>query len=166
MGFLLGHSAWQIDQFSTCWPMNGLFVHWSRGWGVSSFSERLVSCIIHVLCFSSHLFAQRAAWPSHPDCGEVFWSRRGAQRGCLHVWATERKGTTPSVVMGSINNISNSGGRKWKHKYVSTFCTTTVTGIVDGAHYMYCKYTCTGTLKSWLSTFKIIFLWISDDRHP
>ena len=22
--------------------MNGLFVHWSRGWGVSSFSERLV----------------------------------------------------------------------------------------------------------------------------
>ena len=38
----LGHSAWQIDQFPTCWPMNGLFVHWSRGWGVSSFSERLV----------------------------------------------------------------------------------------------------------------------------
>ena len=42
MGFLMGHSAWQIDQFPTCWPMNGLFVHWSRGWGVSSFSERLV----------------------------------------------------------------------------------------------------------------------------
>ena len=33
MGFLLGHSAWQIDQFPTCWPMNGLFVHWYRGWG-------------------------------------------------------------------------------------------------------------------------------------
>ena len=43
MGFLMGHSAWQIDQFPTCWPMNGLFVHWSRGWGVSSFSERLVN---------------------------------------------------------------------------------------------------------------------------
>ena len=42
MGFLLGHSAWQIDQFPTCWPMNGLSVHWSRGWGVSSFSECLV----------------------------------------------------------------------------------------------------------------------------
>ena len=42
MGFLMGHSAWQIDQFPTCWPMNGLFVCWSRGWGVSSFSERLV----------------------------------------------------------------------------------------------------------------------------
>ena len=42
MGFLMGHSAWQIDQFPTCWPMNGLFVHWSMGWGVSSFSERLV----------------------------------------------------------------------------------------------------------------------------
>ena len=42
VGFHLGHSAWQIDQFPTCWPMNGLFVHWSRGWGVSSFSERLV----------------------------------------------------------------------------------------------------------------------------
>ena len=42
MGFLMGHRAWQIDQFPTCWPMNGLFVHWSRGWGVSSFSERLV----------------------------------------------------------------------------------------------------------------------------
>ena len=42
MGFLLAHSAWQIDQFPTCWPMNGLFVHLSRGWGVLSFSERLV----------------------------------------------------------------------------------------------------------------------------
>ena len=42
MVFLLAHSAWQIDQFPTCWPMNGLFVHWSRGWGVLSFSERLV----------------------------------------------------------------------------------------------------------------------------
>ena len=45
MGFLMGHSAWQMDQFPTCWPMNGLFVHWSRGWGVSSFSERLVDYV-------------------------------------------------------------------------------------------------------------------------
>ena len=37
-------------QFPTCWPMNGLFVHWSRGWGVLSFSE----CLVH---FSSHGFA-------------------------------------------------------------------------------------------------------------
>ena len=26
----------------TCWPMNGLFVHWSRGWRVLLFSERHV----------------------------------------------------------------------------------------------------------------------------
>ena len=45
MGFLLAHSAWQIDQFPTCWPMNGLFVHWSRGSGVLSFSERLVKSL-------------------------------------------------------------------------------------------------------------------------
>ena len=32
----------KLLQFPTCWPMNGLFVHWSRGWGVLSFSERLV----------------------------------------------------------------------------------------------------------------------------
>ena len=49
MGFLMGHSAWQIDQFPTCWPMNGLFVHWSRGWGVSSFSERLVCLTITIM---------------------------------------------------------------------------------------------------------------------
>ena len=30
------------NRFRTCWPMNGLCVHWSRGWGVLSFSERLV----------------------------------------------------------------------------------------------------------------------------
>ena len=58
MGFLMGHSAWQIDQFPTCWPMNGLFVHWSRGWGVSSFSERLVRfgvmcCMLSVFHVSS-----------------------------------------------------------------------------------------------------------------
>ena len=39
MDFLLGHNTLQIDQFPTCWPMNGLFVQ-SMGWGVSSFSER------------------------------------------------------------------------------------------------------------------------------
>ena len=39
---LLAHSAWQTDQFPICWPMNELFVHWSRGRGVLSFSERLV----------------------------------------------------------------------------------------------------------------------------
>ena len=32
----------ELVQFPTCWPMNGLFVHWSRGWGVLSFSERLL----------------------------------------------------------------------------------------------------------------------------
>ena len=32
----------KLLQFPTCLPMNGLFVHWSRGWGVLSFSERLV----------------------------------------------------------------------------------------------------------------------------
>ena len=33
----------KLLQFPTCRPMNGLFVHWSRGWGVLSFSERLVN---------------------------------------------------------------------------------------------------------------------------
>ena len=42
MDFLMAHSAWQIDQFPTRCPMNGLFVHWSRGWGMLSFFERLV----------------------------------------------------------------------------------------------------------------------------
>ena len=52
----------KLLQFPACWPMNGLFVHWSRGWGVLSFSERLVShrfntfdkhlctCISMVIC--------------------------------------------------------------------------------------------------------------------
>ena len=53
MGFLLAHSAWQIDQYPTSWSINGLFVHWSRGWGVLSFSERLVlsSCLNIILHF-------------------------------------------------------------------------------------------------------------------
>ena len=38
----------KLLQFPTCWPMNELFVHWSRGWGVLSFSERLV--VINLLC--------------------------------------------------------------------------------------------------------------------
>ena len=56
-GLVLGHGAWprcmanrsakswvnvELLQFPTYWPMSGLFVHWSRGWGVLSFSERLV----------------------------------------------------------------------------------------------------------------------------
>ena len=61
MGFLMGHSAWQIDQFPTCWPMNGLFVHWSRGWGVSSFSERLVYLIPICLFFINLLIIVRRA---------------------------------------------------------------------------------------------------------
>ena len=32
----------KLLQFPTCWPIKGLFVHWSRGWGVLSFSECLV----------------------------------------------------------------------------------------------------------------------------
>ena len=60
MGFLMGHSAWQIDQFPTCWPMNGLFVHWSRGWGVSSFSERLVDYVPIIV--SSWNFQELSHW--------------------------------------------------------------------------------------------------------
>ena len=59
MGFLLAHNAWQIDQFPTCWPMNGLFVHLSRGWGVLSFSERLV-CLSISVCSSD----QVTNWPT------------------------------------------------------------------------------------------------------
>ena len=32
----------KLLQFPTCWPMNGLSIHWSRGWGVLSFSECFV----------------------------------------------------------------------------------------------------------------------------
>ena len=32
----------KLLQFPTCLPLNGLFGHWSRGWGVFSFSEHLV----------------------------------------------------------------------------------------------------------------------------
>ena len=60
MGFLLAHSAWQIDQFPTCWPMHGLFIRWSRGWGVLSFSERLVytvsTPIMHCGCYLCFFF--------------------------------------------------------------------------------------------------------------
>ena len=32
----------KLLKFPTSWPMNGLFIHWYRGWGVLSFSEGLV----------------------------------------------------------------------------------------------------------------------------
>ena len=64
MGLTLGHGAWQIDRqsngsmwnfdsFQTCWLVNRLFVHWSRGWGVLPFSERF-------FMFSEIYSAQRA----------------------------------------------------------------------------------------------------------
>ena len=70
VGFHLGHSAWQIDQFPTCWPMNGLFVHWSRGWGVSSFSERLVCWCWSECDVTSGTLAMAAivCWQSEADC--------------------------------------------------------------------------------------------------
>ena len=53
IGLILGRSAWQIDRPSngSMWnsysfqpdgPMNGLFIHWSRDWGVLPSYERLV----------------------------------------------------------------------------------------------------------------------------
>ena len=60
MDFLLGHNTLQIDQFPTCWPMNGLFVHWSMGWGVSSFSERLIHHVPIIL--SSWNFQELLPW--------------------------------------------------------------------------------------------------------
>ena len=59
----MAHSAWQIDQFPTCWPMNGLFVHWSRGWGVLSFSERLVLKTICSIHFLSEIYPDGISWP-------------------------------------------------------------------------------------------------------
>ena len=50
----------QIDQFPTCWPMNGLFVHWSMGWGVSSFSERLIHHVPMIV--SSWNFQELLPW--------------------------------------------------------------------------------------------------------
>ena len=55
MGLTVGYGAWQIDRPSngsvwnpTCWPMNGLFVNWSRGWRVL-FSERLVAYSVFLM---------------------------------------------------------------------------------------------------------------------
>ena len=87
MGFLMGHSAWQIDQFPTCWPINGLFVHWSRGWGVSSFSERLVlSAPLNFFCAGILKLALGAALDMVEGvvCGAVGAGCWGLWRGC---WA-------------------------------------------------------------------------------
>ena len=74
MGFLLAHSAWQIDQFPTCWPMNGLFVHWSRGWGVLSFSEHLVIIILQIKFHdASTSIVMQHPWYAFPRrCGKLF----------------------------------------------------------------------------------------------
>ena len=44
----------KLLQFPICWPLNGLFVHWSRGWGVLSFSERLVKYLTFKIQGQSH----------------------------------------------------------------------------------------------------------------
>ena len=41
----------KLLQFPTCWSMNGLFVQWYRGWGVLSFSERLVWHLVVLIYF-------------------------------------------------------------------------------------------------------------------
>ena len=41
----------KLLQFPTCWPMKGLFCHWSRDWGVLSFSERLAYHKYFILIF-------------------------------------------------------------------------------------------------------------------
>ena len=51
----------KLLQFPTCWPIKGLFVHWSRGWGVLSFSERLV---FH---YSHHYNYQQSNEVRYPD---------------------------------------------------------------------------------------------------
>ena len=53
MGFLLAHSAWQIDQFPTCWPINGLFVHWS---GAEGCCRSLNALLVYIL--ESQLFGK------------------------------------------------------------------------------------------------------------
>ena len=57
----------RLLQFPTCLPMDGLFVHWFRGWGVLSFSERLV-CFIwisHLLFWNSMKCIARLMTTSH-----------------------------------------------------------------------------------------------------
>ena len=44
----------KLLQFPTCWPIKGLFVHWPRGWGVLSFSERLVKGPVTKKAFLYH----------------------------------------------------------------------------------------------------------------
>ena len=44
-------AQWASSQWPPMTPMNGLFVQWSRGWGVLSFSEHLVSFIISIVFF-------------------------------------------------------------------------------------------------------------------
>ena len=81
MGFLMGHSAWQIDQFPTCWPMNGLFVHWSRGWGVSSFSERLV----YKTCQKTKRFPIMVGARWVKDCWNQNSTKQGKYSVCHHL---------------------------------------------------------------------------------
>ena len=58
----------KLLQFPTCWPIKGLFVHWSRGWGVLSFSERLVLILIDT---NSQTKASARSWPK-PLRGEWY----------------------------------------------------------------------------------------------
>ena len=100
MGLTLGHGAWQIDrpsngsmwnlQFPTCWPMNGLFFHWSRGWGMLSLSERLVSNSFWIPIpgigidsnSNSKIYSSPAFYPSALRAGGVLSSRSGRACGC------------------------------------------------------------------------------------
>ena len=72
-GFTMGHGAWQVDRPSDGSMWNSysfqsvcpwwLFVHWSRGWGVLSFSERFfIVNKSNVLCQSWPVLCQLIPW--------------------------------------------------------------------------------------------------------
>ena len=79
LGLTLGHGAWQIDlqvnlklfQFPTCWLMNGLFVHWSRGWGCCR-SAMKISFIFQIMFI--FLYA-RFVWQPLISNDDWYWQR-------------------------------------------------------------------------------------------
>ena len=126
MGFLMGHSAWQIDQFPTCWPMNGLFVHWSRGWGMSSFSERLVlteklptslSVVLFLGRKDTHINAHTLARihthaqlpPLYHRCCCRRWEALKS-RGTKKPWATGIRSATIRITSCQNTNFVVTGG--------------------------------------------------------
>ena len=147
MGFLLGHSAWQIDQFPTCRPMNGLFVHWSRGWGVSSFSERLVQNYWSTFSCTSDSCLTGVTAVLQQHCGDTcqiwMWFSKSNQwfHKCRYIY----------IIKGEINSLWPSD-TIWRYRSRSTLAQEIACCLTAPSHYL--------TL-CWLIFSKV--LWLSSE---